>query len=91
MAVESKNRHYVLRDIHRWHWVAMARSLGLADRVEALITELIERTPAAFDAVANTLPENFPAPLFDSLRKGTEAAIKRFAREPDQHSGPHEN
>lgn len=29
MAVRSKNAHYVLHDIHRWHWVAMAEKMGL--------------------------------------------------------------
>lgn len=86
MAVVSKNRHYVLRDIHRWHWVAMGRNLGLTDRVEALIAELIERTPAAFDTVAKALPSDFPGDLFESVRNGTQAAIERLAREPDERS-----
>lgn len=29
MAVEGRNRHYRLYDIHRWHWVQMAARLGL--------------------------------------------------------------
>ncbi len=88
MAVESRNRHYVLHDIHRWHWVTMAASLGLAEGVEPIIADLIERTPSAFDAVAERLPEGFPIALFDSVKAGTTAAVKRLAREPDRRSTP---
>lgn len=86
MAVESKNRHYVLRDIHRWHWSAMATSLGLTEGAEPFVDELIERAPIAFDTIAERLPEDFPSALFDSVRAGTTAAIKRLAREPDKRS-----
>jgi serine/threonine-protein kinase HipA len=88
MAVESRNRHYVLHDIHRWHWVAMAASLGRAEGIEQIIAELIERTPSAFDTVAEYLPEGFPIALFDSVKAGTTAAVKRLTREPDRRSTP---
>ncbi len=86
MAVEGRNRHYALHEIHRWHWVAMAESLGLADAAEPIITELVEHTPTAFDAVSKRLPEDFPVALFDSVRAGTIAAIKRLACEPDRRA-----
>jgi len=84
MAVAGSNRHYLLHDIHRWHWVAMAESLGLADSIASIITDLIERTPVALDALASRLPQDFPAALFDSVRAGVTEAVKRLAREPDR-------
>jgi serine/threonine-protein kinase HipA len=87
MAVEGRNRHYALHDIHHGHWVAMAQSLGLVDGAEPLITELIEHTPAAFDAVAKRLPDDFPMALFDSVKAGTVAAIKRLGGEPSRRAG----
>jgi len=30
MAIGGRNRHDKIREIHRWHWVEMAASLGLA-------------------------------------------------------------
>jgi serine/threonine-protein kinase HipA len=84
MAVDGKNRHYLLHDIHRWHWVAMAESLGLADSVAAIINDLIERTPRALDALASRLPQDFPVALFDSVGAGVTAAVHRLAREPDR-------
>lgn len=86
MAVEGNNRHYPIHDIHRWHWVAMAESLGLGDRVAAMIEALIEQTPRTLDAVSKRLPEDFPAGLFDSVADGITAAVKRLAREPDHRS-----
>jgi serine/threonine-protein kinase HipA len=84
MAVEGSNRHYLIHDIHRWHWVGMAESLGLGDRATAMIEDLVERTPRALDALAKRLPEDFPAALFDNVSAGVTAAVKRLAREPDR-------
>lgn len=84
MAVEGSNRHYLIHDIHRWHWVRMAESLGLGDRATAMIEDLVERIPRALDALAKRLPEDFPAALFDSVSAGVTAAVKRLAREPDR-------
>jgi serine/threonine-protein kinase HipA len=86
MAVTGDNRHYLLHEIHRWHWVDMAEQLGLPDGAGPIITDLIERTPRALDALAKRLPETFPAELFDSVSAGVLAAVKRLAREPDRRS-----
>jgi serine/threonine-protein kinase HipA len=64
----------------------MAESLGLTDRVAAVIEDLIERTPRALDALAKRLPEDFPTELFDTVANGMTAAVKRLAREPDRRS-----
>jgi serine/threonine-protein kinase HipA len=86
MAVEGGNRHYLIHDIHRWHWIGMAESLGLGDRAAAMIEDLIERTPRALDALTKRLPEDFPAALFDNVANGMTAAIKQLAKEPDRRS-----
>lgn len=82
MAVVGENRHFLLHDIHRWHWVGMAERLGLPDGTEPIVTELVDRAPGALDAVARRLPEGFPTALFDSVRAGLLAAAKRLGREP---------
>ncbi|WP_235499586.1 type II toxin-antitoxin system HipA family toxin [Frateuria sp. Soil773] len=87
MAVEGGNRHYLIHDIHRWHWVGMAESLGLADRAVAMVGDLVERTPRVLDAVAKRLPDDFPAALFDSVADGMTSAVKRLAKEPDRRAG----
>lgn len=83
MAVVSRNRHHDLHGIHRWHWVAMARKLGLPD-APALIEEIIQRTPAVLDSVAAQLPRGFPEYIFDAISKGMRQAAKRLAAEPDE-------
>jgi serine/threonine-protein kinase HipA len=90
MAVEGDNRHYLIHDIHRWHWLGMAERLGLGERAVAMIEELVEHTPLALDAVAKRLPEDFPAVVFDSVADGMRAAVKQLANEPDRRSNaPH--
>ena len=40
MSVKGKNRHYHLHDIHRWHWITLAESLGLThapDMIDDLV------------------------------------------------------
>ena len=82
MAVEGKNRHYALHDIHRWHWVAMGERLGLA--AVPLLEELLEQVPVALERVAQDLPEGVPPPLVDAVVRGTRAALRRLATEPDR-------
>lgn len=83
MAVEGRNRHYLLHDIHRWHWMAMGEQLGLEDA-----SELLEGLPATLlaplDRVAQRLPEGFPGMLFDSVAGGIRQAVRRMANEPDR-------
>lgn len=86
MAMEGDNCHYQIHDIHRWRWVGMAESLGLGDRVAAMIEDLIERTPRVLDALSKRLPEDVPAALFDGVANGMTAAVKRLASEPDRRS-----
>jgi serine/threonine-protein kinase HipA len=82
MAVVDRNRHYDLHGIHRWHWVAMGRKLGLPDAPE-LIEAIIQRTPAVLEAAAAQLPPAFPEYIFDAIAKGMRHAAKRLASEPD--------
>lgn len=84
MAVEGRNRHYVLHDIHRWHWVAMGEQLGFTD------AEWLERLPtavvAALERVAQRLPGDFPGLLFESVAEGVRQAARRLAGEPDRRA-----
>jgi len=84
MAVEGANRHYLIHDIHRWHWVGMAESLGLAGHAEAMIEDLIERIPHALEALAKRLPEGFPAELFERVANGMTTAARQLAQEPNR-------
>jgi serine/threonine-protein kinase HipA len=82
MAVTGRNRHYNLHSIHRWHWIAMARKLGLPD-ASASIEEIIRKAPIALEAVASRLPDQFPRHVFESISEGMNKAAKRLAAEPN--------
>lgn len=84
MAVESKNNHYSIYEIHRWHWVTMAERLGLEADVGALIEEMIQNTSSAIERVGDRLPEGFPQAIFDSVATGMRAAAQRLASEPNR-------
>lgn len=84
MAVEGANRHYRLREIHRWHWVAMAERLGLETDIGALIDALIAQTPVALERVGDRLPQGFPDDLYVAVRDGMLGAARRLAAEADR-------
>ncbi len=84
MAVEGRNRHYKLGEIHRWHWVAMGERLGLEQPAPELIEAICRRTPEAIDIVRDRLPPNFPMPVFNAVQKGMRAAVAKLLSEPDR-------
>ncbi len=86
MAVEGRNRHYRLREIHRWHWVEMATAMGLGNHITALLDELVETAPTVMEAVSQRLAADFPPYLFDTVTQGIQQAAAQLAKEPDRRS-----
>jgi len=70
MAVAGKNRHYLMKDIKRRHFNAMARKCFYGADAESLIGELIEQTPVVIERVAAKLPAGFPARVSDRIFAG---------------------
>lgn len=72
MAVHGKSKHYDLDTIQRRHWFATARKCGYGADIDAMIDDLVERTPAAISQVESALPSSFPesvaSPIFEGLR-----------------------
>jgi len=83
MAVAGRNRHYLIRDIHRWHWIALSEKLGLSDGAQ-LIESLTDQIPHALDRIASRLSQDFPGDVFDAVNRGMRDAAKHIASEPDQ-------
>lgn len=83
MAVRSRNAHWKMRDILRRHWVALGTRHGVLTEdgrpVDALIDGLVARTPDVIQAVRAQLPEDFPAPIADSILGGLQSAANRLA------------
>ncbi|HEU4457864.1 MAG TPA: type II toxin-antitoxin system HipA family toxin [Methylibium sp.] len=81
MAVRSKNPHWRMKDIVRRHWIEVGRRHGILGAQglgpEAVVQDVVERTPGVVDAVANALPKGFPAVVADRILGG----LKRVAAE----------
>lgn len=78
MALRTQNPHWKMRDIQRRHWVAVGRRQGIVTAagqgVEAIIDDLVARTPGVVAAVVSQLPAGFPARLADAVFSGLTAA-----------------
>ncbi len=83
MGVTGKNRHYLRHDIHRWHWLAMAKSLGL-ENVSTMIDDLVHCVPKAIESVASRLPHGFPERVFETISQGIQKAAQQMGDEPDK-------
>jgi serine/threonine-protein kinase HipA len=82
MALRCTHAHWRMRDILRRHWEEVGRRNGVVSAsgqtVDGLIHDIIERTPAALEAVAAKLPAGFPAHVGDSILNGIASAVRRL-------------
>ncbi len=81
MAISGKNRHYRWSKIQRRHWLNAANARKLGSETEALIIELVERTPAVLEHVSGLLPDDFPKTVYEPIFDGLESAAKQLSAE----------
>ncbi len=81
MAVTGRNRHYEWRKISLRHWRHTASTCGMGREIDGLITELIERIPAALEAVSCGLPRDFPDSVAGPITNGIRDAAARMREE----------
>lgn len=83
MAIRSKNPHWTMQDIVRRHWVAVGTEHGVVapdgQGVEAVLDNLIEKTPEVVRAVRAILPKEFPIHTADSILNGLLSAANKLA------------
>lgn len=82
MAVSGKNRHYLLKDIQRRHFNAMAPKCGYGESAEPLIEGILQRVPAAIAEVGAKLPAGFPQKVVDSIFAGLQESATRLEQMP---------
>jgi serine/threonine-protein kinase HipA len=70
MAMADKNRHYLMKDIQRRHFNAMARRCFYGANAEPIIQRLIEQTPNVIAEVSSKLPADFPAKVAEAIFAG---------------------
>jgi serine/threonine-protein kinase HipA len=80
MAVRGTHKHYWIDEIDRRHFNATARLCGLGRDMDAIIDDVVDRTPRIIDEVGADLPTGFPARVFDVITKGTTGAAERLKR-----------
>lgn len=83
MAVRSKNAHWIMRDITRRHWLAVGAEHGVVAPdgrgAEAVLDDMVTRTPEVVRTVRAQLPKGFPEHLADSILDGLQAAADKLA------------
>jgi len=80
--VAGKNRHYLMKDIQRRNFNAMAVRCFYGADAEPLIGRLIDATPAAIDTVSASLPADFPARVAERIFDGLRSSAQRLAAMP---------
>lgn len=83
MAVRTKNAHRKMKDILRRHWLDLGTRHGVVTAdgrpAQAVLDDLVARTPEALDLVRAQLPHGFPADVADSILEGVQGAAARLA------------
>ncbi|MEZ4222341.1 MAG: type II toxin-antitoxin system HipA family toxin [Polyangiaceae bacterium] len=79
MALRGKGKHYRIDAIRRRHFNETAKRCGLVD-MDAIIDDVVEKTPAVVDTVARLLPKAFPPALFETVTNGLRRSAEQLAR-----------
>jgi serine/threonine-protein kinase HipA len=80
MALLGKNRHYHVRDIERRHFNSTAKKVGYGENAEALLDELIARTPEVVAQVQAELPVGFSQRVADKVLGGLLASARSLGQ-----------
>lgn len=82
MAVRTKNPHWKMNEILRRHWITVATEHGVlspaGEGPEAVINDLVGRTPDVVETVSALLPDNFPQAVADSVLNGLLSAAHKL-------------
>lgn len=82
MALLGKNRHYHVQQIQRRHFNSTARKVGYGADAEALIQDLVARTPAVVAQVGAALPRGFSQVVADTVLGGLLRAAQTLEAMP---------
>ena len=83
MALRAKNAHWKILDIHRRHWLELGIRHGVVTAdgqpAQAVLDDLVARTPEVLAQVRAQLPPGFPHQVADSILAGVKGAAERLA------------
>ena len=75
-------KHYLLKDIQRRHFNAMAVRCGAGQSADSLITDILAATPDVIAAVQKNLPKRFPQRILDPILTGLSKSAKQLEAMP---------
>ena len=82
MSVRANNKHYLLKNIQRRHFNAMAAHCGVGETAEPLIQDILSETPAVIASAQKDLPQGFPQHVLDAILQGLMKSAERLAAMP---------
>jgi serine/threonine-protein kinase HipA len=82
MALKGTHTHYRIAEITRRHFNHAARQCGLGNNMEAIIADVIARTPSVIERVGVSLPLGFPEKVFDVVTTELQKAAKSLEAMP---------
>jgi len=82
MSVRGRNKHYLLKNIQRRHFNAMAAQCGVAETAEPLIQDILAATPAVIASVQKDLPQGFPRQVLDAILQGLMKSAEQLEAMP---------
>lgn len=80
MALRGKSAHYRLSSIQTRHWRDLATYVGVDGLWDRLVDHAA-RAPGVIRELEGELPRDFPASVYDKIRKGIERHAKAFLRD----------
>jgi serine/threonine-protein kinase HipA len=80
MAVRGTSKHYRVSEIERRHFNMTAEQCGHGQDMEAIIDDVIARTPEVVESVGASLPKGFPEEVFASVTGGLMKSATRIGR-----------
>jgi serine/threonine-protein kinase HipA len=82
MALLGANKHYRVAEIERRHFNMTAQQCGLGGDMEAIIADVVAKTPSVIASVGAELPRGFPPKIFVAVTKALDKAAKQIDAMP---------
>jgi len=82
MAAKGKNRHYLLKDIQRRHFNAMAPACGFFPNAEPILETIFARTPGVIENVRAMVPKDFPGHVAEAILRGLRRSVEALQAMP---------
>lgn len=79
MALRGKRAHYKLREIQTRHWKELAALAGVEGLWEQMIA-CVERAPAVVASLEDKLPPQYPAQVYERVKKGVTQHGREFLK-----------